>query len=424
MKPINCIAALLLFSSFAAAGLSSAQVIDIVGGKNGYLNPGEDANLLADQPLDVNGEAFWIAYSFRTTSPGTRNALFAVNDNTAAIESDNATLNSVFASVALLDATAFLEKNRLSAEDLKLFLSTQDESLRKTQGNYQTIVKNQLESKHPNVDFSSIETSLDALAASHQTTSDAVLQLFESRQLAKNFYAQPDLKAYVKNYNDTLLQFGVLSTASKKYRAALRNKVDELSNSAALNFSEKQEIKTALEKLGELPEYQSFYEGSVEPGRQAFNRALLQSSKNLQSEVDSTLYVLAKKDAEHAYTQEVKNKIAVLLSNSNQQLFAQCGIPTAELKDKWASVRSVMENTANATREAYLAVPTLVGEVNALAVDVTQKADACQNAPAPETAKKGVDAGLVTNVLIGAIAAIVLYALYKRYKKMREESAE
>ncbi|MEK6924438.1 MAG: hypothetical protein AABW54_04320 [Candidatus Micrarchaeota archaeon] len=420
-KTAFAVVALVAIAASFAAGLSGSQVTgSIVGGSGGYLAQGEYVALLTDQPLEVAGERYWVAYSYLPATPSTRNLLIAVNDNTGSVEVGEEPLEKVFRLVSAIDAVMYLEKNKLSPNDLKAFLESQQEQfLGATDNNYRTLVKNQLETKYPALDFSPVEGALEELKAEHAETNDQVLALFEARQLAFSYYAEQDMGAYVDVYNETLEKFGSLAATYRKYRAALRTKVDELANSAELNFSDKENIKTALEKLGGNPEYQSFYSSAVQPGAQVFQSVLDRGMKNAKNEVASTLYVIAKKEAEKAYTNELQSKMASLTDSKRERSLAACGIEMQQLREDWGGVRSVMENPSNSTREAYLAIPERLSKIALDAAGVEQREDDCINAPAAETGSKP-DYSLVVNVLVFAAIAIGAYVLYAKYKKMRE----
>src|SRR3989344_60750 len=120
IKPVALLAIFALLAANAFAALSSDQALEIAGGKRGYLNEGESAKLLLPTPLEIDGERYWVAYFYQTSSPDTKNLFIAVSDNTGFVEQDPEALAAVFGlaqKLALLDS---LKAGKASLDDVEV----------------------------------------------------------------------------------------------------------------------------------------------------------------------------------------------------------------------------------------------------------------------------------------------------------------
>ena len=412
--------ALLLFAVPALA-LSSAQVLDAVNGEKGYLSQGESASLLLDRPLDVEGGNYWVVYTYLTSNPNTRNAYLVVDDASGALVTENDVLLSVFAVVAEYDYLTTLESNSLSADDLNVFLSEAGSGLDGLESKYRTIVTNQLADKYDTFDFSPLQTGLEDLRAKHDEARDSVNAVFEQRQTFKTFYSNYDLESYIKSYNESFSRFSAVSRASKAYDQAVRDKIDEATNSPTLNFSDKQQLKDGLEKLFTSGNYEAFYKSVVEPGSNKASASLAAARLGVARQAESTRYVVAKKEAEHAYSKELVNRVSDLLSSSNAGVIRSCGLDSAPLKEAWVELRALMENPSNSSIDSYGTVPAIAASVSVLADSLQSSLEECINAPNVDGTPAAPDYSLVyAFVLVVAVvgAAVVLY---RRYRQAQEE---
>jgi len=282
-------------------------------------------------------------------------------------------------------------------------------------------VTNQLADRYDAFDFSPLQTGLEDLRAKHDEARDSVNAVFEQRQTFKTFYSNYDLESYIKSYNESFSRFSALSRASKAYDQAVRDKIDEATNSPSMNFSDKQQIKEGLEKLFTSGNYEAFYKSVVEPGSNKASAALAAARLGVARQAESTRYVVAKKDAEHAYTKDLVNRVSSLLSSSNAGVIRSCGLDSEPLKAAWAELRALMENPSSASIEAYGTVPAMASTVSARADSLQSSLEDCINAPNVDETPAAPDYSLLYAfvVVVAVVGAAVV--LYRRYRQAQEE---
>jgi len=422
VKPIKSVAlaaiAVLALAGTAFAALSSDQASTIV---QGYLNAGETAKLLLPTPLEINGERYWVAYFFQTTSPETKNLLIAVSDNTGFVERDPTALTSAFRVAQKLAVFDSLKQGKASLDDVDAFLSDAQSQRQSVEQVFYTNIRQQLETKYPQVSFDEIANGLQQVKDESERLENGIRETRSLKSQFELYGTGADFDAYFDAYNTTLGEFNALSLTVERYQAGVLSKVDEVTNSPDLNFSAKQEITAALEKTYDVGDYKGFRSGVVEPAQRLMASQLARQDTLVANNVESTLYRIAKKNADNAYSAGLRDSVSFLLSAAREPELKVCGIDAGGLKRAWAQVRTVMENPANATRQAYETVPEQAAKSQELATDVTQKLNGCtiEVTPVPQRADYS---GMLSNALILLVLAGIGYFGYTRYKKWREES--
>ncbi len=413
--------ALLALAGVVVASLSSDQVLDLVGGSHGYLNQGESAKLLLPTPLEVQGERYWIAYFYQTTSPDTKNLYIAVNDNTGDVERDGGKLALVFGVTGKLAVLDSLKAAKASLDDISLFLSDAQKQREAAEQLFSTAVKQQIELKHPELSFDEIETALNDLRDKESVMADGIRETRDLKSQFELYGTALDFDNYFTSYNASFGKANVVARSAAKYQSAVLAKANEVTNSQSLNFSEKQDIKATLEKLYDIGDFAGFKSTVSDPAIRAVDSQLKRSDAFVNNSVDSTLYRVTRKDAERAYSDELKAAVTSLLSPARESDLRACNVDVTGLRASWAELRSTMENPANATAASYKTVPQKAGEVQALVAAATKKLNDCLTAPAPVVKQPKQD-NTLSNALIGLLVIVLAYVGYTRYKKWREES--
>ncbi len=377
--------------------------------------------LLLPTPLEVVGERYWIAYFYQTTSPDTKNLFIAVSDNTGLLERDSEKLTKIFAITYKLGVAESLKQGKASLEDIEAFLTEAEKLRQAAEDVLLRSVKQQIEVKHPEISFNEIEAALNDLKGSQERLRDSMRETRSLKSQFELYGTEFDFENYFAAYNATFGQFNEVARIAGKYQAAVLAKADETANSPSLNFSDKQEIKAALEKLYDVGDYKGFKSGVTDPAMRVVASQLQRQPGFVNNSVESTLYRIAKKNAEAGYSgPEVRQAVTALLAQGRESELRACAVDVTELKRAWSEVRGVMENPVNASRPAYEAIPEKVGEVQRLAEAAAAKLTNCLEAPAPVQAPR--QDNTLQNALVALLAIVLLYYGYSRYKKWREES--
>ncbi|MBI5176657.1 hypothetical protein HY995_01060 [Candidatus Micrarchaeota archaeon] len=414
---------LLLLAAPLAQALSSDQALDIVGGKQGYLNQGESAKLLLATQLDLDGERYWIIYAYQTASPANKNLFFAVNDNTAGVETDEGRLSRLFAIAYRLDLLDSAKAAKASVADIEQFLADANQKRKAVSDNYLRLVKQQLELQYPDIDFAPIEAGLGDISIKSDSVGQEISDYRDFENQFQVYGTASDFDNLFGQHNKTVASFGVLSKSVEKYQNAVLQKTEETGNSARLNSSDKQNIKTVLENIYDVGDYRGFKSASIYPASRNINSLLLLQDQRVNASVSSTLFRVAKKNAENAYTNDLKASMASLLSPAGNSELKACGIDAAQLKKDWADVRFVMENPSSANRESYLAIPAKITAVRDGAAQVEGKLNDCTSVTPAPASKPKQDSGLL-NILYAILALFIGYAILQQYRKWRESQQE
>jgi hypothetical protein len=420
IKPVAFLALLALVGTVFAA-LSSDQALDIVGGKGGYLNDYESAKLLLQTPIEINGERYWVAYVYQTSSPDTKNLQLAVSDNTGFVERDPIALTSVFQISQKLAVMDQLKQGKASLDDVDAFLSDAQTQRQSVEQVFYTNIRQQLEPKYTQVSFDEIANGLQEVKDGQDALQNNIRETRSLKGQFELYGTGNDFDAYFNAFNTTLGSFNTLSLTVERYQSRVLAKVDEVTNSRDLNFSAKEEITTALEKTYDVGDYKGFRTGVVEPAQRLMASQLARQDTLVANNVESTLYRIAKKNAEKAYSTDLKDSVTAVLASAREPELKVCGIDASELKKVWAQVRTVMENPSNSSRATYDTVPEQAAKASTLAADITQKLNDCTIAATPPPQRADYS-GLLSNALILVVVAGLGYYGYTRYKKWRQES--
>lgn len=414
-------AALIVFAmamaGFAQA-LSSDAVVKTIASR--YLEPSEEAVALLPSPVDFEGARYWLVGIHLVSAPETTNVFLAVEDAFGVIEANGERLEKLFLLAGRVEVLAILKKNKLSIDDLELFLADSEARRETAERNFVSSVKQQLELKYQNLDFTPIAAGLQQFKQKQEISRESVRSTQTTRYKFEAFPSTVDFDEYYRQYNATLASFEELAKAADAYHNSLRVFTEEIANSAELNFSDKELINEVLQRLSDIGDYRGFRNNQLNPSARTFNSLSLKSDRLVEDRVGSTLNRVAKKEAETAYTQELEAKMRAFLSQDNEFKLKTCDIDITQIKEEWKFVRAALG--VNTTRENLLLVPLKV-EAIANSVDAAEaRYRECITAPRQPPQPLASDNSGIVNLLIIALVIVVAYAGYKKYRETRLES--
>ena len=409
---------MLLVAVASTTALSSDGAVKTVATR--YLEPSEEAVLLLPAPVDFQGARYWMVGIHLISAPDATNVFLAVEDAFGVVETNPGALAKMFALAGKVEVLSILKKNSLSIDDLDLFLSDSEARRDTAEKNFVSSVKQQLELKYPNLDFGPIEASLDQFKQKQEAARESVSATRTTREKFEAFPSTVDFDEYFGQYNSTLAALQDLASAGDAYHNSLRVFTEGITNSASLNFSDKQLINDVLQKLSDIGDYRGFRNNQLNPAITTFNALSVKSDRLVKDRVESTLDRVAKKDAEVAYTAEIDARMKSFLSPDNEYKLKTCDIDISGIKSEWKFVKAAIG--INTTRDNLLKVPLKI-EAIGNSVDAAQaKYNDCLLAPRQPPQPLKNDSSGIVNLLIVILVAVVAYAGYKKYREMREQS--
>jgi len=400
------------------SALSSDSAVKTVAAS--YLEAGEEAFTMLSAPVDFEGERYWLVGFRQITSPDSTNLFLPIADTAGFVEASPDKLGKLIGLAGKLEVLSLLKKNKLSIDDLDLFLSDSEAKRDNVENNYVQLVKQQLELAYQNLDFASIEVSLDEFKQKQEKAREAVQS---TRSLQERFAAFPstaEFDEYYRQYNATYNSFDDLTRAAEKYSNSLLVFTETIANSAELNYSDKTLIKSVLERLGEIGDYRTFKNTQLSPAEKSFSRLDAASGQLVDDRVGSTLDRIARKEAQTAYTTELENRVNKFLTPEKEFILKSCDIDATNLKNQWLFVRTALK--INSTRENLLKVPMTIAQITGQLDNYEVRYNDCINTPVNSPQPTKPDNSSLVNILIIILVILVAFAGYKKYKEIRENA--
>ncbi len=380
------------------------------------------------KPVEHNGKGYWIAFlQPRSTPSGIYSPTFlkfAVLDEDGRIVRDPEILRILF----LHDykyhlENTFLRSEKISYADLQISLEALSENVANAKANFDGLAASVSKREHSTAlddKLAAIEQQLGELSykVANLKTSNVRNGLDFENEFSQNSLIS-SYDSAISNYNSTFEALIEFLDAYESYRLLVRD-----SETFAMLSSDEQSV---LQKISVLEPSIPTFAFSSNLFRQTtaeYNRRLFQDSgRAVNDSVEGTLYRIAEKNAQDAFTgaqSAVETEIATATQNPLEYKTCELGDRARDLKTSWESIKAVIQGKSASTTQIYEDLPRNVSIAASEAESIRQTLESCLNAPKP-TPKPSQDAGALTNVFAAVIFIALCAYVYLRWKKSQEQ---
>jgi hypothetical protein len=414
-KPIALLAVTLALAG-AALAVSPSEAADQV---KPLLGDAFTQVATLEQPLEHLDNRYYLFY-FPVTSP---NRIFlAVDELEGGLVTDPSLLAELAGRAYRLDVVRrVLKAQRFGYVDIDSFAKDAKRRLEATRGNYETVVRGQLENRYPSLAFRPVEQKLEIVELAATALEQQAAEGLAQERNFESSYNSLDLEAYLRTYNATLGTIGEYLTASDAYAKAVRDKANEALNSQTLTLQQKEEIRQALLQVSDVGAWEE-YSRAYAPAREEYNRRQAGLNAWVNASIQAFQYEKAKLDAEELY--KANEPQARELLGREFDLTA-CALEREfdAFKVAWVEIEALRQKRDLASYQGMLArLATLGDQMATLADKYNRCIGGATPTPAPRPGGPDTSTIAVALILIGA-GAVAYWQYRKRQQEAQEEGA-